>query len=104
MNRAENRTQRQKGYRHDIVRQTIVESKLVPIPGVVPHIPKFRDASKSPAGDAIVSHWRCIISFRDAHPAHSHPNLQIPGYVTLLNTCRHSLTPLNDLINLFRCF
>jgi hypothetical protein len=22
----------------------------------------------SPSGDAVVSHWRCIISFRDAHP------------------------------------
>ncbi len=77
------------------------------------HIPKFGDASKSPAGDtvslagdaafpsgdAVVSHWRCIKSFRDAHPAHSHPylpqetphlpremysHLQIAGYVTLL--------------------
>ncbi len=47
---------------------------------VVSHIPKFGDASKSPAGDtaspvgdaaspsddAVVSHWRYIISFRDA--------------------------------------
>jgi hypothetical protein len=46
----------------------------------VSHIPNFREASESPAssagdaashsGDAIVSHWRCIISFRDAHPPH----------------------------------
>jgi hypothetical protein len=57
--------------------------------GVVSHIPKFGDASKSPAGDttslagdaaspsgdAVVSHWRFIISFRDAHPPHSHPHL-----------------------------
>jgi hypothetical protein len=64
----------------------------------VSHIPKFGDASKSPSGDtaspagdaaslsgdAVVAHWRCIISFRDAHPPHSHPHLQIPGYVTLL--------------------
>jgi hypothetical protein len=28
--------------------------------------------------------WRCIISFRDAHPPHSHPHLQITVYVTLL--------------------
>ncbi len=56
---------------------------------VVSHIPKFGDASKSPSGDtasptgdaaslsgdAVVSHWRCIISFRDAHPPHSHPHL-----------------------------
>jgi hypothetical protein len=35
---------------------------------VVSHIPKFGDASKSRLGDAVVSHWRCIISFRDAHP------------------------------------
>jgi hypothetical protein len=27
---------------------------------IVSHIPKF--------GDAVVSHWRCIISVRDAHP------------------------------------
>jgi len=60
---------------------------------VVSHIPKFGDASKSPSentaspagdavslsGDVVVSHWRCIISFRDAHP-----HLQIAGYVTLL--------------------
>jgi hypothetical protein len=81
--------------------------------GVVSHIPKFGDASKSPAGDtaspardaaspsgdAVVSHWRCIISFRDAHAPHSHSHLpqetphlpremwshlQIAGYVTLL--------------------
>jgi hypothetical protein len=66
---------------------------------VVLHIPKFGDASKSPAGDAVGSHSRCIISFRDAHPPHSHPHLlqktphlpremwshlQIAGYVTLL--------------------
>jgi hypothetical protein len=53
----------------------------------------------SVSGDAVVSHWRCIISFRDAHPPHSHPHLpqetphlpremwshlQISGYVTLL--------------------
>jgi hypothetical protein len=71
------------------------------------HIPNFGDASKSPAGDAaslsgdaVVSHWICIISFRDAHPPHSHPHLpqetshlpremcshlQIAGYVTLLS-------------------
>ncbi len=56
---------------------------------VVSHIPKFGDASKflsgdtastagdatSLSGDAIVSHWRCIISFRDAHPPHLHPHL-----------------------------
>jgi hypothetical protein len=74
--------------------------------GVVSHIRKFGDASKSlegdtapAAGDSVVSHWRCIISFRDAHPPHSHPHLpqetphlpremcshlQIAGYVTLL--------------------
>ncbi len=74
---------------------------------VVSHIPKFGDASKSPvrdtaspAGDAaspsedaVVSHWRCISYFRDAHPPHSHPHLlwemrlhlQITGYVTLLD-------------------
>ncbi len=78
------------------------------------HIQKFGDARKSPVGDtgspagdaaspsrnAVVSHWRCIISFRDAHPPHSHPNLpqetphlpremwshlQSAGYVTLLS-------------------
>ncbi len=50
--------------------------------GVVSHIAKFGDASKSPArdaaslsGDAVVSHRRCIISFRDAHPPHLHPHL-----------------------------
>jgi hypothetical protein len=68
---------------------------------VVSHIPKFGDASKSPAGDtaspsgdAVVSHWRCIISFRDAHPPQETPHLpremwshlQITGYVTLLQT------------------
>jgi hypothetical protein len=44
----------------------------------VSHILKFGDASKSPARDvvspsidAVVSHWSCIISFRDAHPPHS---------------------------------
>jgi hypothetical protein len=52
---------------------------------VVSYIPKFGDASKSPVGDAVVSHWRCIISFRDAHPPHSHPHLQSAGYVTLLS-------------------
>jgi hypothetical protein len=80
---------------------------------VVSHIPKFGDASKSPvgdtaspagdatspSGDAVVSHWRCIIFFRDAHSSHSHPHLlletphlpremwshlQSAGYVTLL--------------------
>jgi len=49
---------------------------------VVSHIPRFGDASQSPSGDtvspvggaaslsgdAIVSHWRCTVSFRDAHP------------------------------------
>ncbi len=71
------------------------------------HIPKFGDTSKSPAGDtaspagdqaspsgdAVVSYWRCIIPFRDAHPPHSHRHLpremwsylQIAGYVTLLD-------------------
>ncbi len=57
--------------------------------GVVSHIPKFGDASKSPvgdtvspagdapcpSGDAVVYQWRCIISFRDAHPPHSHPHI-----------------------------
>jgi hypothetical protein len=86
----------------------------------VSHIPKFGDASKSPvgdtasaagdaaspSGDTVVFHWRCIISFRDAHPRHSHPHLpeetphlpremwshlQIAGYVTLL-------IPLIDII------
>jgi hypothetical protein len=66
---------------------------------VVSHIPKFGDARKSPAGDAaspsgdaVVSHWRCIISFRDTHPPYSHPHLlqetphlQSAGYVTLLS-------------------
>jgi hypothetical protein len=56
---------------------------------VVSHIPKFGDASKSPSADtacpagdaaslsedAIVSHWRYIISFRDAHPPRLHPHL-----------------------------
>jgi hypothetical protein len=58
---------------------------------VVSHIPKF--------GDAVVSYWRCIISFRDAHPPHSHPHLlqetpdlQIAGYMTLLNIFRMILT------------
>jgi len=61
----------------------------------VSYIPKFGDASKSPvgdaaspaaspSGDAVISHWRCIISFRDAHPPYSHPHLQSAGYVTLL--------------------
>jgi hypothetical protein len=88
-------------------------SKLLPTVRVVSQIPKFGDASKSPAGDtaspardaafpsgdAVVSHWRCIISFRDAHPPHSHPHLpqetphlpremcshlQIARYMTLL--------------------
>jgi hypothetical protein len=44
----------------------------------------IEDASKSPTGDAVLSHWRCIISFRDAHPPHLHPHFQIAGYVTLL--------------------
>jgi hypothetical protein len=65
----------------------------------VSHIPKFKNTSKSPSGDAVVSHWGCIISFRDAHRSYSHPHLpqetlylpremcshlQIAGYVTLL--------------------
>ncbi len=52
---------------------------------VVSHISKFEDA--------VVSHWRCIIPFRDARPLHSQPNLlqetpphlQVAGYVTLLS-------------------
>ncbi len=35
-----------------------------------------RGDAASLSGDAVVSHWRCIISFRDAHPRHSHPHLQ----------------------------
>jgi hypothetical protein len=68
---------------------------LNPSIGVVSHVPKFGDASKSPSGDAVVSHWRCIISFRDAHPPRSHPHLpqetphlQIARYVTLLFHCQ----------------
>jgi hypothetical protein len=88
--------------------------------GVVSHIPKFGDASKSPvrdtaspvgdaaspSEDAVVSHWRCISYFRDTHPPHSHPHLpreirrllrqmwshlQITGYVTLLTKRRENL-------------
>jgi len=44
---------------------------------VMSHIPKFENASKSLVRDVVVSLWRCIISFRDAH-------LQNAGYVTLL--------------------
>jgi hypothetical protein len=59
---------------------------------VVSHIPKFGDVSKSPAGDAVVSHWRCIISFKDAHLPQETPHLpremcshlRIAGYVTLM--------------------
>jgi hypothetical protein len=72
----------------------------------VSHILKFGDLSKSPvrdaasptgdmaslSGDAVVSHWRFMISFRDAHPPHSHPHLpqetphlQIAEYATLLD-------------------
>jgi hypothetical protein len=93
----------------------------------VSHIPKFGDASKSPAGhtaspageaaspseEAVVSHWRCIIYFRDAHPPHSHPHLpqetphlpqemwshlQIAGYVTLLEDFASSC----NFFNLYR--
>ncbi len=72
-------------------REIIVRIKqtVIVLFGIVSHIPKFGDASKSPSGDttspagdaaslsrdAVVSHWRPIISFRDAHPPHSHPYL-----------------------------
>jgi hypothetical protein len=62
------------------------------------HVRKFGDVSQSPtrdlafpSGSAVVFHWRCIISFGDVHPSHSHPYLpqetsylQIVGYMTLL--------------------
>ncbi len=64
---------------------------------LVSHIPKFVDTNKSPAGDAVVSRGRCIISFRDAHPPHSHPHLQIAGYVTLLRK-EENLNQLHVLI------
>jgi hypothetical protein len=45
---------------------------------VVSHIQKF--------GDAVVSRWRCIISFRDAHHTREvWSQLQIAVYVTLLS-------------------
>jgi hypothetical protein len=57
---------------------SLIIQRQITIFRAMSHIPKFRDASKSPAGDA--------------HPPHSHlhlpqetPNLQIAGYVTLLN-------------------
>ncbi len=51
---------------------------------VVSHIQDFGDATTSPAGDAVIHHWRCKISFRDAHAPHPHSHLQNLGYVTLL--------------------
>jgi hypothetical protein len=47
----------------------------VHIGGAVSYIPKFGDAA-SLSGDAIVSHWRSIISFIDALPPHLHPHVR----------------------------
>ncbi len=70
-----------------------IHSEYKCINRLVSHIPKLGDASKIPAGDAVVFQWRCIIFFRDAYPPHSHPHLsrkiwshlQIAGYATLVN-------------------
>jgi hypothetical protein len=66
----------------------------------VSYIQNFGDLQDLSTGDAVICHWGCIISFRDAYSPHPHPHLfpeddvaavrdfedlQNFGYVTLLS-------------------